>query len=64
MDLGIIILSEVDRKRQIPYDITYMWNLKYYTNKHVYETETLTDIENRPVVAKGVWGRDGLGVWG
>ena len=64
MDLGIIILSEVDRKRQIPYDITYMWNLKYYTNEHVYETETLTDIENRPVVAKGVWGRDGLGVWG
>ena len=30
MDLEIIILSEVksDRKRQISYDITYMWNLK------------------------------------
>ena len=27
MDLEIIILSE-DRKRQISYDITYMWNLK------------------------------------
>ena len=27
MDLEIIILSEV-RKRQISYDITYMWNLK------------------------------------
>ena len=28
MDLEINILSEV-RQRQIPYDITYMWNLKY-----------------------------------
>ena len=25
---------------QIPYDITYMWNLKYDTNKPIYETET------------------------
>ena len=27
MDLEILILSEA-RQRQIPYDITYMWNLK------------------------------------
>ena len=27
MDLETIILSEI-RQRQIPYDITYMWNLK------------------------------------
>ena len=34
MDLEIIILSEVTQvERQIPYDITYMWNLKYVTNK-------------------------------
>ena len=26
------------RKRQIPYDITYMWNLKYETNVPAYET--------------------------
>ena len=39
MDLEIIILSEVSQ-RQISYDITYMWNLKYDTNKHIYETET------------------------
>ena len=44
-------------------DITYMWNIKYDTNKPIYETET--DTENRLVVAKGEWsgGRDGLGVW-
>ena len=35
---------------QIPYVITYMWNLKHDTNRN-----RLTDIENRLVVAKG-WG--------
>ena len=29
-----------DRERQISYDITYMWNLKYDTNELIYETET------------------------
>ena len=28
------------RERQIPYDITYMWTLKYNTNEHIYESET------------------------
>ena len=28
-----------------------MWNLKYYTNKLIYKTET--DLEKRLVVAKG-----------
>ena len=27
-------------QRQILYDITYMWNLSYDTNKLIYETET------------------------
>ena len=42
-----------------------MWSLKYDTNEPIYETETIRDIENRLVVAKGegAWGRDGLGVW-
>ena len=39
VQLEIIILSEV-RKRQIPYDITYMWNLKYDINEPIYETQT------------------------
>ena len=41
MDLEIIILSKSDRERQIPYDTTYMWNLKYDTNGLIYKTETL-----------------------
>ena len=41
MQLEIIILNEMsERERQIPYDITYRWNLKYDTNEPIYETET------------------------
>ena len=51
MDLEVIILSEV-RERQIPYDITCMWNLKYDTNELNYKEKDSTDIENRLVVVK------------
>ena len=36
-----LIPSEVksERDRQIPYDITYMWNLKYDTKELIYETK-------------------------
>ena len=42
MHLEILIVSEVKskRERQAPYDITYVWNLKYGTNKPIYKTET------------------------
>ena len=32
--------SKSEKERQIPYDITYMWNLKYDTNESIFETET------------------------
>ena len=32
--------SKSERERQISYDITYVWNLKYDTNEPIYETET------------------------
>ena len=32
--------NKSDKERQIPCDITYMWNLKYDTKKLVYKTET------------------------
>ena len=32
--------SKSERERQTPYDITYMWNLKYETNELIYKTET------------------------
>ena len=40
MDLEMIILSKSERETQIPYDIIYMWNLKYNTNDHIYARET------------------------
>ena len=39
MLLESIMVSE-ESQRQIPYDITYMWNLRYNTNDPNYETET------------------------
>jgi len=59
----IYSLENETRESQIPYDITYMWNVKYDTNEHIYETNRLTDTENRLVVAKRGWRRDGLGIW-
>ena len=37
MALETLILSEVSqgKKRQIPYDITYLWNLKYGTDNPI-----------------------------
>ena len=32
--------SKSERKRQIPCDSTYIWNLKYDTNELIYERET------------------------
>ena len=34
MGLEGIMLRELDRKRQIPYDFTYMWNLKNKNKKN------------------------------
>ena len=33
VELEIIILSQSDRERQMPYDTAYIWNLKYDTHK-------------------------------
>ena len=40
MKLEILILSKSEIERQIPDDITYMWNLNYGTNEPIYKTET------------------------
>ena len=44
IQLEIIILSEVSQKEKdnIPYDITYTWNLKYGRNEPIYETDSQT----------------------
>ena len=41
MDLETIILNEVSqKKRQISYDIAYIWTIKYDANELTYKTET------------------------
>ena len=52
-------------ERQTPCGITYMWNLEYGTDELTYETERLTDIENKLLAAKGkaVW-EGWTGSWG
>ena len=41
MNLEVIVLNEMSNiKRQILYDLTYIWNQKDDTNELVYKTET------------------------
>ena len=59
--------SKSERERQIPYDITYMWNLKYDTNEPFCKTEKQTHRHGEQTCGcQGGGGRewDGLGVWG
>ena len=51
--------SKSERERQIPYDVTYTWNLKYDTNEPIHEIETDSHIEDRLMIAKGQWGKGG-----
>ena len=44
-----------ERERQIPYDITYIWNLKYGTNDPISKQKQITDMKSRLVSAR----RDG-----
>ena len=46
--------GSAEKERQIPYDITYTWNLIYGTNEPPYrKKKNLMGMENRLVVAKG-----------
>ena len=40
MGLESLILKKSERESQIPYDITYIWNLKYSTNETFHRKET------------------------
>ena len=53
MQLEIIILSKVSQRKTNPYDITYMWNLKYDTKETTLRRKTDSDIEDRLMLAEG-----------
>ena len=66
MQLEMIILSKSERERQIPYDITYMWNLKSMTkmNLSMKQKQNQGHRERTGGCQGGVgWERVGLGVW-
>ena len=45
--------NKSDRERQIPYDLTYMWNLKTKTIKTIKQAHRYREQENRLVVDRG-----------
>ena len=54
-----------DRERQIPYDITYMWNLKYDRIELIYKTERDSQTwKTNLLLPKGKVREGGkLGIW-
>ena len=52
-------MKYIRKRKTKPHDIIYT-RLKRGTNELIYEIETFTDMENRPVAAKGEWGEGGM----
>ena len=64
----IIILSKIRKRRQIPCDITHMWNLNYNTNQHSYKNKQRNKQTHRhreqTCDCQGFWVEEGRnGVW-
>ena len=55
--------SKSEKERQIPYDIAYMWNLKYDTNELIYETEEDSQTERADCGCQGGEGGGGGMDW-
>ena len=51
--------SKSERERQILYDITYMWNLKYNTNEHTSKAETDSQMYRTDYGCQGGGGGEG-----
>ena len=50
--------NKSERERQIPYCITYIWNLNYGTNEPVYKIET--DSQTVSILPRGRRGESGM----
>ena len=53
-----------ERERQTPYDIAYMWNLKYGANESIYKTENRLTEQTCGCQGGRGWEKDGVGGWG
>lgn len=58
MNLENVKWNKSDRKRQILYGFTYIWNLQNRKNKQCRQEEIITDTENKQTVARG---KEGVG---
>ena len=65
MELDIIILSEVNKKKKDKYHI-YIWNLKYGPNEPTHKTETDPQTQKADLWCSRAVGqeRDGRQIWG
>ena len=60
MELETLILSEINQKeRQTPYEIAYMWSLKYGTNYLSTKQKQIMDMEGRLVFSRDGGGERG-----
>ena len=51
------VKSERERERQVPYYISYMWNLNYGTNEPIYKTETKSQTWRTDLWLPRGWGK-------
>ena len=63
VDPEMITLSEVSQEeRQVPYEITCVWNLNYDTDEFICETETGSRTQRTDLRSQsGMWGWGGMG---
>ena len=63
VDPEMITLSEVSQEeRQVPYEITCVWNLNYDTDEFICETETGSRTQRTDLRSQsGKWGWGGMG---
>ena len=53
---------KLEREKQIPYDVTYMWTLKCDTNELIFITEIDSDKRTDLRASRRRGGGDGLGI--
>ena len=53
MDIGITRSEVSSKEKEIPYDITYMWNLQYDTDELIYKAEIDSQTQRSDLLPRG-----------
>ena len=59
MDIGITRSEVSSKEKEIPYDITYMWNLQYDTDELIYKAEIDSQTQRSDLLPRGGWEEEG-----